>query len=87
MLFAAGPMALPLLCLVRAWGFEPQRREAREPKSRMSANFIMPAFMKTRRKGIAAGAAVLRFFIVTQAKMLRKRKKGRVPCTTKRAVV
>ena len=29
--------------LVRAWGLEPQRRKAREPKSRMSANFIMPA--------------------------------------------
>jgi len=31
------------LFLVRAWGLEPQRRKAREPKSRMSANFIMPA--------------------------------------------
>ena len=29
--------------LVRAWGLEPQRRTAREPKSRMSANSIMPA--------------------------------------------
>ena len=29
--------------LVRAWGLEPQRIAAREPKSRMSANFIMPA--------------------------------------------
>ena len=32
-----------VLFLVRAWGLEPQRRKAREPKSRMSANFIMPA--------------------------------------------
>ena len=29
--------------LVRAWGLEPQRRKAREPKSRMSTNSIMPA--------------------------------------------
>ena len=29
--------------LVRATGLEPARREAREPKSRMSTNFIMPA--------------------------------------------
>ena len=48
---------------------------------------VMPLFMDAHQVGIAAGAAVLRFFIVTQAKMLRKRKKGRVPCTTKRAVV
>ena len=32
------------LGVVRAWGLEPQRRKAREPKSRMSANFIMPAW-------------------------------------------
>ena len=32
------------LLLVRAWGLEPQRRKAREPKSRMSTNSIMPAF-------------------------------------------
>ena len=32
-----------VLFLVRAWGLEPQRRKAREPKSRMYANFIMPA--------------------------------------------
>ena len=30
--------------LVRAWGLEPQRREAREPKSRMSTNSIRPAY-------------------------------------------
>ena len=30
--------------VVRAWGFEPQRISAREPKSRMSANSIMPAY-------------------------------------------
>ena len=30
--------------MVRAWGLEPQRREAREPKSRMSTNSIMPAY-------------------------------------------
>ncbi len=29
--------------VVRAWGLEPQRRKAREPKSRMSTNSIMPA--------------------------------------------
>ena len=29
--------------LVRAWGLEPQRIAAREPKSRMSTNSIMPA--------------------------------------------
>ena len=29
--------------VVRAWGLEPQRIAAREPKSRMSANSIMPA--------------------------------------------
>ena len=31
--------------LVRAWGLEPQRRKAREPKSRMSTNSIIPAYM------------------------------------------
>ena len=31
--------------LVRAWGLEPQRIAAREPKSRMSTNSIMPANM------------------------------------------
>ena len=31
------------LQLVRAWGLEPQRIAAREPKSRMSTNFIIPA--------------------------------------------
>ncbi len=30
--------------MVRAWGFEPQRIAAQEPKSCMSANFIMPAY-------------------------------------------
>ncbi len=35
--------------VVRAWGLEPQRIAAREPKSRMSANFIMPACMNRRR--------------------------------------
>ena len=29
--------------MVRAWGLEPQRK-AREPKSRMSTNSIMPAY-------------------------------------------
>ena len=33
------------LFLVRAWGLEPQRIAAREPKSRMSTNSIMPANM------------------------------------------
>ena len=50
--------------LVRAWGLEPQRLAAREPKSRMSANFIMPAyillyhisFTAARRKFIAMRA-------------------------------
>lgn len=36
-------MLRPRPHMVRAWGLEPQRRKAREPKSRMSANFIMPA--------------------------------------------
>ena len=35
-------------CLVRAWGLEPQRIAAREPKSRMSTNSIMPANMSGR---------------------------------------
>ena len=30
--------------MVRAWGLEPQRITAREPKSRMSTNSIMPAY-------------------------------------------
>jgi hypothetical protein len=50
--------------MVRAWGLEPQRLTAREPKSRMSANFIMPAyillyhisFAAARRKFIAMRA-------------------------------
>ena len=32
------------LLLVRVWGLEPQRITAREPKSRMSANSIIPAW-------------------------------------------
>ena len=42
---------LHLVCqrnLVRAWGLEPQRIAAREPKSRMSTNSIMPASIKSR---------------------------------------
>ena len=31
--------------LVRAWGLEPQHISAREPKSRMSTNSIMPAYL------------------------------------------
>ena len=34
--------------LVRAWGLEPQRLSAQEPKSCMSANFIMPALGKEK---------------------------------------
>ena len=34
--------------MVRAWGLEPQRITAREPKSRMSTNSIMPADMSSR---------------------------------------
>ena len=53
--------------MVRAWGLEPQRLAAREPKSRMSANFIMPAyillyhisFAAARRKFIAMRACAI----------------------------
>ena len=53
--------------LVRAWGLEPQRLAAREPKSRMSANFIMPAyillyhisFAAARRKFVAMRACAI----------------------------
>ena len=56
--------AVRTLAMVRAWGLEPQRLAAREPKSRMSANFIMPAyillyhisFTAARRKFIAMRA-------------------------------
>ena len=34
--------------MVRAWGLEPQRITAREPKSRMYTNSIMPAGMSGR---------------------------------------
>ena len=34
--------------MVRAWGLEPQRITAREPKSRMSTNSIMPAYINQR---------------------------------------
>ena len=34
--------------MVRAWGLEPQRITAREPKSRMSTNSIMPADISGR---------------------------------------
>ena len=37
-----GPLGPPGV-VVRAWGLEPQRIAAREPKSRMSTNSIMPA--------------------------------------------
>ena len=42
--------------VVRAWGLEPQRIAAREPKSRMSTNSIMPANM--------SGRATCRYFIL-----------------------
>ena len=35
--------AVRTLAMVRVWGLEPQRIAAREPKSRMSANSIIPA--------------------------------------------
>ena len=43
LLTSDGQKTVLLCCLVRAWGLEPQRLAAREPKSRMSANSIMPA--------------------------------------------
>jgi hypothetical protein len=59
-----GAMRSEIWEMVRAWGLEPQRLAAREPKSRMSANFIMPAyvllyhisFTAARRKFIAMRA-------------------------------
>ena len=59
-----GAMRSEICGMVRAWGLEPQRLAAREPKSRMSANFIMPAyillyhisFTAARRKFIAMRA-------------------------------
>ena len=39
--------------VVRAWGLEPQRIAAREPKSRMSANSIMPADIQVAAKQAA----------------------------------
>jgi hypothetical protein len=59
-----GAMRSEIWKMVRAWGLEPQRLAAREPKSRMSANFIMPAyillyhisFTAARRKFIAMRA-------------------------------
>ena len=59
--------AVRTLAMVRAWGLEPQRLAAREPKSRMSANFIMPAyillyhisFTAARRKFIAMRACAI----------------------------
>ena len=39
--------------MVRAWGLEPQRIAAREPKSRMSANSIMPADIQVAAKQAA----------------------------------
>ena len=49
-----GPLGPPGV-VVRAWGLEPQRIAAREPKSRMSTNSIMPADM--------SGRATCRYFI------------------------
>ena len=48
--------------VVRAWGLEPQRIAAREPKSRMSANSIMPAYsagLAFSRGGAAAPAWII----------------------------
>ena len=42
-----GPLGPPGV-VVRAWGLEPQRIAAREPKSRMSTNSIMPAYKSDR---------------------------------------
>ena len=42
--------------VVRAWGLEPQRIATREPKSRMSTNSIMPAYI--------SGRGACRYFIV-----------------------
>jgi hypothetical protein len=62
-----GAMRSEIWEMVRAWGLEPQRLAAREPKSRMSANFIMPAyillyhisFTAARRKFIAMRACAI----------------------------
>ena len=67
LLTSDGQKTVLLCCLVRAWGLEPQRLAAREPKSRMSANFIMPAyillyhisFTAARRKFIAMRACAI----------------------------
>ena len=53
--------------VVRVTGVEPARLSAREPKSRMSANFIMPAyillyhisFAAARRKFVAMRACAI----------------------------
>ncbi len=51
------------LAMVRAWGFEPQRIAAQEPKSCMSASSIMPAYSVVplifTRGGIRGGAVRL----------------------------
>ena len=45
LLTSDGQKTVLLCCLVRAWGLEPQRLAAREPKSRMSANSITSAYI------------------------------------------
>ena len=50
--------------MVRAWGLEPQRITAREPKSRMSTNSIMPADM--------SGRVTCRYFIQNKKEEFEK---------------
>ena len=71
--------------LVRAWGLEPQRIAAREPKSRMSTNFIMPAYLSGgvcsrflsssafRRRGRRGTAYPFLIFVCKRLKMLHRR--------------
>ena len=42
--------------MVRAWGVEPQHITAREPKSRMSTNSIMPAYKTKKPIAVTIGS-------------------------------
>ena len=55
--------AIRTLAMVRVWGLEPQRVAAREPKSRMSTNFIIPAY---------EGGKTLLYFSIVAGKCQRE---------------
>ena len=75
LLTSDGQKTVLLCCLVRAWGLEPQRLAAREPKSRMSANSIMPANRTTIAQLVSRGKEKNRKTVWEDLKRADKRRR------------